>query len=71
MKVAMFGLGYVETVTAACRAGPGHAHRAGGGRHVARHDVPPRRCGPGRRMTEPLGVVSIGGKAVEPHNGGF
>ncbi len=57
----MFGLGYVGTVTAACRAGPGHAHRPGGGRHVAPYNVPPRRCGPGGRLTGPLGVVSIGG----------
>lgn len=60
MKVAMLGLGYVATVTAVCRAGPGHAHRPGGGRHVARPDVPPRHGEPGGRLTAPLGSVSIG-----------
>lgn len=60
MKVAMLGLGYMGTVTAVCRAGPGHAHRLGGRWHVARRDVPPRGGEPGGRLTVPLGSVSIG-----------
>jgi len=61
MKVAMFGLGYVGTTTAAGRAGPGRTHRLGGVRHVARHDVLPGRGEPGRRMTGATRLSTDGG----------